>query len=267
MTRMPEKAQGLKDLGVEVVQGDLREPASLARACQGMDKVLDAAHGFNPGDKTNTVKTIDEAGKRSLIEAAKTAGVEHYIFISILGAAPDSPMELFHAKYAEEQHLKASGLCYTILRAAAFIEFWTNMVGEPVLKTGKTTVFGRGDNPVNFVSADDVARFSLLALEDPQAQNQTIDMGEPENLSFNQAVAIFEKVAGKKAAISHIPLPVMRVMRVVMQVATPIFSKQITGRILIDTTDQNPDMTPVLAKYQVELTHLEVIARRMVVKA
>ena len=256
----------LKDLGVEVVQGDLRDSASLARACQGMEKVLDSAHGFNPGDKTNTVQTVDEAGKRNLIDAAKTAGIQQFVFISILGAAPDSPMEIFRAKYAAEQYLKASGLCYTILRAAAFMEFWANMVGEPVLKTGKTTVFGRGDNPVNFVSADDVAKFALLALEDSQAQNQTIDVGGPENLSFNQVVAIFEKAAGKKAAVSHVPLPVMRVMRVVMQVANPMLSKQITGGILMDTTDQSHDMTPVLAKYPVALTRLEEIARRMVAK-
>lgn len=266
MTRAPEKARSLMDLGVkEVVQGDLRDAASLARACQGMDKVLDAAHGFNPGDPTNNLHTVDELGKRSLIDAAKAAGLQQYVFISILGVSPTSGMQLFRAKYAAEQYLMASGLCYTILRAAAFMEFWAMMIGDPILKTGKATIFGGGNNPINFVSAGDVAQFALLALEDPRAQNQIIDVGGPENLSFNQIAGIFEAIGGKKASLNHIPLPMLRVMRVVMRVANPTLAQQITGAIAMETTDQTCDMAPVLAKYPVTLARLEDVARGIAV--
>ncbi len=265
MTRTPEKAEALKQLGTEVVQGDLRDPASLAWACAGVEKVLTAAHGFNPGPADNNPHTVDEVGNRQLIDAAKAAGVQHFVFISILGVTPDSPMELFRIKYATEQYLKASGLSYTILRAAAFMEFWGAMVGEPILKSGKTTIFGNGNNPINFVSAADVAAFAVIALEDANARNQTINVGGPENLTLNQVAALFEKVGGQPAKKSHVPLPMMRIMRVAARPFSPMLSLQITGGILMDTENQTCDMATTLQQYPVKLHRMEEVARQMAV--
>ena len=263
MTRTPEKAKALTRLGAEVVRGDLRDPASLARACAGVDKVLAAAHGFNPGQADNNPHTVDDLGNHQLIDAAKAAGVEHFVFISILGVTPDSPMELFRIKYATEQYLKASGLSYTILRAAAFMEFWGAMVGEPILKSGKTTIFGSGNNPINFVSAADVAAFAVIALEETSARNQTINVGGPENLTLNQVAELFEKVSGKPAKKTHVPLPMMRMMRVAVRPFNPMLSLQITGGILMDTENQTCDMSATLQQYPVKLHRMEEVAQRM----
>ncbi len=264
MTRLPEKAEVFKKLNAEVVQGDLRDPASLTRACQGVEKVLAAAHGFVPGQANNNIHTVDDVGNRNLVDAAKTTGVKHFVFISILGVTPTSPMEFFRIKYATEQYLRASGLSYTILRAAAFMEFWAAMVGEPILKTGKTTIFGSGNNPINFVSAADVAKFCVIALEDAGARNQVISVGGPENLTFNQVAELFEKVSGRTAKKNHVPLPLMRVMRLVVRPFNPMLSLQITGGILMDTENQTYDMSATLQQYPMKLTRLEEIARQMV---
>jgi uncharacterized protein YbjT (DUF2867 family) len=266
MTRTPSKpeAETLRKMGAEVVQGDLRDPASVTRACQGVDKVLALAHGFTPGQADNNPHSVDAVGNHTLIDAAKAAGVKHFVFTSILGVSPTSMMELFRIKYATEQYLQQSGLSYTILRAAAFMEFWAAMVGEPILKTGKTTIFGGGNNPINFVSADDVAQFAVMALDEPRMRNQVIDVGGPENLTFNQVAEIFEKISGRPAKISHIPLPVMRVMRVVMRPFNPMLSLQITGGVVMDSENQSCDMRPTLQKYPLTLTRLEDVARRMV---
>lgn len=263
MTRTPEKAEALQQLGAEVVQGDLRDPDSLARACAGVEKVLAAAHGFNPGQADNNPHTVDDLGNHHLIDAAKAAGVEHFVFVSILGVTPDSPMELFRIKYATEQYLKASGMSYTILRAAAFMEFWGAMVGEPILKSGKTTIFGSGNNPINFVSAADVAAFAVIALESINARNQTINVGGPENLTLNQVAELFEKVGGKPAKKTHVPLPMMRMMRVVVRPFNPMLSLQITGGILMDTKNQTCNMSATLQRYPVKLHRMEEMAQRM----
>ena len=266
MTRDPEKAGDLKKLGAEVVKGDMRDPASLARACQDIEQVLDAAHGFTPGQPGNDIHSVDDAGNLNLIDAAKAAGVKHFVFISVLGASPDSMMEFLRIKYASEQALQASGMSYTILRAAAFMEFWAATVGEPILKTGKTTIFGSGNNPINFVCVEDVAKFCVIALLDPKARNQIITVGGPEDLTFNQVAALFEKVGGRAAKKSHVPLPMMRVMRVVMGPINPMLSLQVTGGILMDTEDQKCDMRGTLQEYPVDLTCLEEVASRMVEK-
>ncbi len=265
MTRVPSKAEAehLQELGAQIVQGDLRDPATVARACQGAGKVLAAAHGFAPGQADNNPHTVDDIGNRNLIDAAKAAGVEHFVFISILGVSPTSPLEFFRIKYATEQYLQMSGLSYTILRAAAFMEFWAAMVGAPILRTGKTTIFGRGNNPINFVSAEDVARFSVIALEEASARNQVIDVGGPENLTFNQVAELFEKAGCRPATKSHVPLPVLRVMRLLSRPFNPMLSLQITGGILMDIEDQAYDMSATLERYPMKLKRLSEIAQQM----
>lgn len=266
MTRLPSKAEAerLRELGAEVVQGDLRDPASVVRACQGVEKVLAAAHGFASSQADNNPHTVDDMGNHHLIAAAKAAGVQHFVFISILGVSPTNPLEFFRIKYATEQYLQRSGLSYTILRAAAFMEFWAAMVGVPILKTGKTTIFGRGNNPINFVSAADVAKFCVTALREAQARNQVIDVGGPENLTFNQVAELFEKVGRRPAKKSHVPLPVLRVMRLLTRPFNPMLSAQITGGILMDTENQAYDMSATLQRYPCKLMRLSEVAQQMV---
>jgi len=153
MSRTPAKADALKELGAEVVQGDLCEPASLARACQGVNKVLAAAHAFE-AQGNNNPQTVDGAG------------------------------------------------------------------------------------------------------------NRTIEVGGPENLTLNQVAEIFEKVAGRPASKSHMPLPVMRVMSVVMRPFNPALARQIAAGVFMDTADQTFDMSETLKLYPVKLTRLEDYVRR-----
>jgi uncharacterized protein YbjT (DUF2867 family) len=66
-------------------------------------------------------------------------------------AAPENPVDLFRCKFEAEQAVRESGMGFTILRATAFMEFWAAMIGTPILRTGKVTIFGRGRNSINFV--------------------------------------------------------------------------------------------------------------------
>ncbi len=261
MTRAPEMAGDLEKPGVEVVWGDLRDPASLAKACEGAEKVLAAAHAFL-GRGDNTPEKVDGAGNRHLIDAAKAAGAKHFVFTSALGAGADHPVDFFRIKYQVEEYLRSSGLGYTILRPAPFMEMWAELIGKPVVAEGKATIFGRGKTPVNFVSVEDVARFAKIALNDAGARGQTISIGGPENLSVEQVVEIFERVSGRPAKKSHVPLPLMRVMRLLTRPLNPALSRQIAMGIFMDTADQTFDMSDTLKRYPMELTKLEEVVRR-----
>lgn len=261
MTRTPEKADDLRNAGAEVVAGDLRDPASLAKACEGAEKVLAAAHAFL-GRGDNTPEKVDGAGNRHLIDAAKAAGAKHFVFTSALGAGADHPVDFFRIKYRSEEYLRNSGLSYTILRPAPFMEMWAELIGQPVVTGGKATIFGRGKTPVNFVSVEDVARFAKIALVDASARNQVISIGGPENLTVEQVVEIFERVSGRQAKKSHVPLPLMRVMRWLTQPINPALSRQIAMGIFMDTADQAFDMSAILKRYPLKLTRLEEVVRR-----
>src|SRR5579863_1998216 len=98
MSRDPRKLAHLQKIGAEVVTGDLRDPASLLSACQGVEQVVAAAHAL-VGKGDNNPHTVDDAGNRHLIDAARAAGIKHFVFVSVQGASPHSPLEFFRIKY------------------------------------------------------------------------------------------------------------------------------------------------------------------------
>lgn len=264
-TRDPQSATARKlvDAGAQIVTADLRDAASLQSACAGVETVVASAHGF-PGTKGNDVQSVDLAGHRSLIKAAVASGVKRFVYISARGAGPDVPVDLFRAKWAIEQDLAASSLAWTVLRASPFMEFWAALVGRPILDRGRTTVFGRGTNPINFVSAGDVARLAVRLADDPGAVNQIVEIGGPENFTMLEVIARFERAAGRKARVRHVPLAVMRVMHnTVGRVIKPL-GRQIGAGILMDTAPMTFDPAPTLMRWPMDLTTLDmVIARAM----
>ena len=260
MSRTPAKLEDLQALGAEVVAGDLRDPDSLARACRGIDRVLAAAHAFD-GKGSNVPLAVDDAGNRRLIDAARAAGASHFVLTSILGARPDHPIDVFRYKYGAEQYLRASGLSYTILRPTAFMELWAALIGEPIMQQGKVLIFGRGTNPVNFVSVEDVARFALIALEDPRARGHVIEIGGPESLTLLQVAAMFERMTGHTASKQRIPLPVMRLMRVLTRPVNPAFSRLIATGVVMDTQDMIFDPAETLTRVPTCLTRMEEVVR------
>ncbi len=266
MTRSPHNLAHLKQQGVEVVSGDLRDPASLLRACQGVEQVLAAAHALD-GKGNNNPHTVDDAGNRQLIDAARATGVKHFVFVSVQGASPDASLEFFRIKYRAEEYLRASGLNFTILRPSAYMDLWAQLIGQPILEQGKTTIFGRGNNPVNFVAVEDVARFVCIAFDDPRAGNRAIEIGGPENLTLNQVAEIFERASGRQVKKHHVPLPMMRAMSILMQPVNPALSRLIRLGIFMDTANLCYDMTETARAFGVQLTPLEEIARRAITSA
>ena len=246
LTRDRERAQHLPDV-VEVVEGDVRNTTALPAATAGVTAVISAIQGLN--DPKSNPWATDRDGNRNLINAAKASGVEQFIFVSGMGASPNHPMSINRAKYEAELSLKQSGLAWTIIRPPAFMEFWAQLVGQPILDTGRTRVFGRGNNAVNFVSINDVAVAVERAVIDPAMRGVEIEVGGPENLTVNQVVKVFEKVGGKKAQVSHVPLPAMRVMSVALRLFNPAMARIIEGGVTMDTTDQTWDGSANRSRY------------------
>lgn len=257
MTRTPEKASVLEALGVEIVAGDLRDKASLQRACVGVDQVVATAHSIL-GRGQEASKYVDLQGHKALIDAAKSVGVRRFVYLSALGVGSDSKVSFFQMKYEVEQYLRGSGLPFVILRPTAFIESHAHLlIGEPILQKGKVSLFGRGENPRNFVAAADVAHFAQIGLDDETIVGQTIAVGGPEDWTNMQVVALYEKLAACQAKVSHVPLGVLRVMSVLLRPFHPGLSQIMQMSIMIDTTDQTLDMTETLQTYPFTLTHLE----------
>jgi uncharacterized protein YbjT (DUF2867 family) len=262
LTRNPARAEHQRGDLVEIVSGDVRDARSLERAVAGARTVISAVQGFAGTDPADP-QAVDRQGNINLIRAAKEGAVEHFVFVSIQGAAPDHPMELFRMKYLAEEELKASGLAWTIVRPTAYMETWAALIGEPLLESGRTRIFGRGENPINFVSAHDVARFVELAVVDPAMRGEAVDVGGPENLSMEQVAQTFETVAGKAGKVNHVPLPAMRLMAVLMRSVNPTLARQIHAGVVMDTHDLSFDPSETERRYpSIPLTSLAEVVRR-----
>lgn len=262
LTRDPQRASHLASDLVEVVPGDVLDTASLERATVGVQTVISAMHGFE-GSGAYNPQTVDRGGNRDLIAAAMQAGAGHFILLSINGAAANHPIELFHMKYEAEQELRRSGLAFTIIRPAAYMETWARLLGEPLLKTGQTMIFGPGTQPINFVSADDVARLVDLAVVDPALQGQTIPIGGPENLSFNRLVEIFEQTTGTSGPKKHLPLPIMRVVSVLMRPFNPVLARHSRAGVIMNTREIPINTSETMRRYpSITQTRFEDVVRR-----
>ena len=129
LTRDPARAGHLAGPGVEVVHGDVRDPARVARALRGAGTVISAVHGFaGPGGVSPA--SVDRAGNAHLVAAAARTGAA-FVLVSVVGASSGHPIGLFRAKHAAEQTLRASGIPWTIVRATAFIETWATIMARP----------------------------------------------------------------------------------------------------------------------------------------
>jgi uncharacterized protein YbjT (DUF2867 family) len=235
LARDPGRAGRLPET-VELLPGDLRDPATLAAAVAGCTTVVSAVQGF-VGPGRPSPESVDRDGNRALIRAAVSAGTEHLVLVSVLGAAPDHPMSLHRAKHAAEQALQASGLAWTIVRPAAYLETWVAIIGAKLAATGLAQVFGSGRNPISFVSARDVAAVIDLAVHDPSFRGQTLEVPGPEDLTFTDIADRLIAATGKPGRIRHVPLPMLRVMSVLARPVAPVVARQAQAAVVMNTTD------------------------------
>lgn len=236
LTRSAAHTEGLD---AEVVIGDVRDPSTLPAAVRGCSAVISAVHGF-VGGRGAGPREVDDEGNGHLVQAAADAGVQQFVLLSVLDARPDHPMSLHRAKYAAEQHLRRSDLSWTVLRPSAYVETWVRIVGAKLASGGPALVFGRADNPINFVSAQDVAALVERATTDPGLRNRAVDVPGSDNLTMTELADHLGATS-----VKHVPRTALRVLSTVLPPFAPAFARQAHAAVVMDTTDMTADATAV----------------------
>ncbi|HEX2166430.1 MAG TPA: SDR family oxidoreductase, partial [Longimicrobiales bacterium] len=201
----------LLELGAQPTMGDLKDPESLARACDGVTTVITTANSAGRGG-ADTTDSVDRSGNRALIDAARAAGVEHFIFVSALGASEDSGADFFRAKAETERHLAESGMSWTVLQPNLFMEVWIGMlVGVPLKQEMPVTLVGRGDRRHAMVSMRDVAAFAAAAVVHPSSRDRTIVIAGPQAHTWTEVVGLAGSVLDREIEVRYVergePLP------------------------------------------------------------
>ncbi len=257
MTRSPDRVEDLRAGGAEIARGDLLDPASLAAACEGADQVFATAHSIlGRGRESST--HVDDRGHRDLITAARSAGVRRFVYTSAYAhGSASGRVPFFRIKSEIEQAVASSGMVYTILRPTAFMEPHAHtLIGLPVVRKGKVTIFGRGETPRNFVAPEDVARVAEIALTDESLDGESVDIGGSENLTTMDVIHLYENLSGRKARVTHLPLALPRLIAPLLRPVHPGVS-QILGYTALSDEDQSFDSRPMSLRFSFEPMRLE----------
>jgi uncharacterized protein YbjT (DUF2867 family) len=208
--RSQRKAAFLKEWGAEIVQGDLRSPETLKPALEGITAVIDAATS-RPTDSVS-IKQVDWDGKVSLIQAAVTAGVERFVFFSILNAENFPNVPLMEIKRCTELFLAESGLKYTILRPCGFMQGLIGQYAIPILDGQSVWITGEA-SPIAYMDTQDIAKFAVRALEVPETVNKTFPVVGTRAWGGYEIIRLCERLSGKDAKIARLPLNFLRGVR------------------------------------------------------
>ncbi len=207
LVRSQKRAAFLKEWGAQLVSGNLLDPESLDDALEGVTAVIDAATAR--ATDALSIKKVDWEGKLNLIAAVKKAGVDRYIFFSILDNDKFPDVPLMHIKHCMERYLSESGLNYTILRPAGFMQGLIGqyaipiLEGQPVWLTGKTS-------PIAYMDTIDIAKFAVRALKVPETEKQTFPVVGTRAWGSEDIIRLCERYSNKTAKVTTVPLGLVR---------------------------------------------------------
>src|SRR5215472_12953527 len=208
LTRSPNApaAQELTRQGVEVVQGDLEDAASLERAARGTHGVYSVQDFWSVGAK----REVDQG--KNLAAAAKKAGVEHFVYSSVGGAERNSGIDHWESKWEIEKHIRKLSLPATILRPAAFMENYYIDQDEIGILKGKLMDPIRAEKPYQTIASEDIGAFAALAFKRPQEFiGLELEIAGSE-LTNPEAAQVFSRVLGKPVKFRKLPMPMVRLV-------------------------------------------------------
>jgi uncharacterized protein YbjT (DUF2867 family) len=204
LTRDPDKpkARNLGERGAEVVRGDLDDRSSVDQALEGVYGVFSVQSFWETGYDREVRQGV------MLADAAKAAGVAHFVYSSVGSAYRETGIPHFDSKREIEEHVRGSGLPYTILRPVFFMQNW-EMMREPILD-GTLAQPLDPDKPLQQVNIEDLGAFAAIALENPNGWiGREVDLAGDEP-TMPDAAEAFSRVTGREVSYYQVPWDQLR---------------------------------------------------------
>jgi uncharacterized protein YbjT (DUF2867 family) len=223
IVRDPDKTRALKDLGVDVVKGDMSDTAALGKATTGVERVIHLV-GIIQEAAGATFEGVHVDGTRNLLDAARKNGVRHVLYQSALGTRPNAKSKYHKTKWAAEELVRTSGIPYTILRPSLIYgagDQFTIRLSEMIRLSPVLPVIGSGRSKVQPIFIDDVATCILKAVTSDCCLNEIYEIGGPNQLSYEEVTRAIADAMGVKRPTLHLPLFFMKSMATVFEAVLP----------------------------------------------
>jgi uncharacterized protein YbjT (DUF2867 family) len=264
LVRDRSRASRLTAWGVDLVQGDLGDPAALRAACSGADAIVHLV-AIIKGSRDDFERVMAQ-GTRGLVAAAQDAGVRRIVLASALGLNERSKdaVPYFAAKWEMERTVRESGLEHVVFRPS-FIFGKDGGVLPTFVRLARwspvTPIVGPGMQSLQPIWVDDVAEHYARALDLPQASNRTFELGGPEALTWNEFWERLKRVLGVRRPSVHVPFSLLRVQATLTErlPGAPVTRDQLTMLELGDNVVVDPS---AVETFQLPLVPLDEQLRR-----
>ncbi|MEJ2304949.1 MAG: NmrA family NAD(P)-binding protein [Anaerolineales bacterium] len=252
---MATNPQTLIEAGAQPIYGDLRDRSSLDWACAGIETVLTTASSTM---RDFDLEGVDLNGTRNLVDAAKSAGVRHFIYTSAYGSDLNHPSRLFQIKAICEQYIQDSGMTHTILAPGVFMEIWIGMVVGIPLRAGQlVTLVGKGDHKHTFIAIQDVAAFGTALVDNPMALNQAVFIGGPASYTWTEVIQAVGRALGQELPVNYVGF----------DEDVPLLPEGVPDLLKgMETFETFIDMSRTAPQYGVELTSLDMFAHQFFIQ-
>ena len=197
------KAQNLKKMGAKLIKGDLDNPDSLEQATNGIDSVFLMGTWVEVGTEGETRR-----GKM-MVDIAKEKKIEHIVYSSVVNADKNTGIPHFESKYKVEQHIKNSGIPYTIIGPTFFMD---NLHSYSLagLQQGQVALPLSPSRILQQIAVENIAEFSALALERRNSFiGKRIDIASDE-ITGEQAAKVLSNELGRKIRYEQVPMEQIR---------------------------------------------------------
>jgi uncharacterized protein YbjT (DUF2867 family) len=201
LVRNFRKANFLKEWGVELVYGDLAKPDTIPPCLKGITAIIDAS--TSRSTEIDSLKNVDWEGKLYLIEAAKAADIQRFIFFSAQNVEQFKNIPLMKVKYGIECKLKDSKIPYTIFRLTGFYQGLIEQYAIPILEN--LPIWVANENTyVSYMDTQDVAKFCLRSLQLPNTKNEIFILSGLKGWVSSEIINLCEQLAGQSAKIQRV---------------------------------------------------------------
>lgn len=223
MVRRPGSESIFSTAPTEVCYGNVSDPDALMEACRGVSDVIHLVAVIRGGPRQ--FDAINRQGTANVVAAAREAGsVRRFVHISAVGAANVPHLRYLHSKWAGEQEVVNGGMPYVIIRPSLIFgpgDEFTNAVAALVRLLPITPVLGSGNNRLQPIHVEDVARCAALSLSGNVRGNRTVEIGGPEQLSYSEVIRTVARTLGRRRLLVNVPLWKMRLPIALMELLTP----------------------------------------------
>jgi uncharacterized protein YbjT (DUF2867 family) len=254
-TSNPDKVNALRSLGCELATGDLKDPPRIQVACQGISALISTASSTLSRQPGDSIETVDLEGQLALANAARSAGVRRFIYVSFRDD-PTIQYPLTQAKRSVERAI--TDLDFTSIQASYFMEVWLSpALGFDYIHS-TARIYGSGSKPISWVSYRDVAEFCIAPILRSVAGRSVLTVGGPAALTPLEVVRIFEKESGRRFEVETIPEAKLREQ---FNSANDSLEKSVAGIMLQYAHGDAIDMRGLLESIPVCLTSVREYAR------